>query len=87
VGRTNAFARRFIAPPGASCAISPFFRREVVAAGVAAGAGLVIGFYLPNGGSANKKEVFSPNAYLRITTDNKITIVCARSEMGQVSCT
>jgi len=56
-------------------------RREFVAAGVAAGAGLVVGFYLPHGGA--RKEVFSPNAYVRITPDNKITIVVARSEMGQ----
>ncbi len=57
-------------------------RREFIAAGVAAGAGLVVGFYLPHGEKTDKK-VFSPNAYLRITPDNKITIVVARSEMGQ----
>jgi isoquinoline 1-oxidoreductase beta subunit len=57
-------------------------RREFVAAGIAAGAGLVVGFYLPHAGRSTK-EVFSPNAYLRITPDNKITIVVARSEMGQ----
>jgi isoquinoline 1-oxidoreductase subunit beta len=62
--------------------MSPLSRREFVAAGVAAGAGLVIGFYLPHGGSSSK-EVFSPNAYLRITPENKVTIVVARSEMGQ----
>jgi isoquinoline 1-oxidoreductase subunit beta len=62
--------------------MSPISRREFVAAGVAAGAGLVIGFYLPHRGSSTN-EVFSPNAYLRITPDNKVTIVCARSEMGQ----
>jgi CO/xanthine dehydrogenase Mo-binding subunit len=61
--------------------MSPLSRREFVAAGVAAGAGLVVGFYLHGGRST--KEVFSPNAYLRITPDNKITIVVARSEMGQ----
>ncbi|HXX00542.1 MAG TPA: molybdopterin cofactor-binding domain-containing protein, partial [Candidatus Acidoferrales bacterium] len=61
--------------------MSPLSRREFVAAGVAAGAGLVIGFYLPHGRSEN--ELFSPNAYLRITPDNKVTIVVARSEMGQ----
>ncbi|HKH97504.1 MAG TPA: xanthine dehydrogenase family protein molybdopterin-binding subunit [Candidatus Sulfotelmatobacter sp.] len=61
--------------------MSPLSRREFVAAGVAAGAGLVIGFYLPHGGS--ERESFSPNAYLRITPDNKVTIVVARSEMGQ----
>ena len=62
--------------------MSPLSRREFVAAGVAAGAGLVIGFYLPHK-SSSSKEVFSPNAYLRITPDNKVTIVVARSEMGQ----
>ena len=61
--------------------MSPLSRREFVAAGVAAGAGLVIGFYLPHRGS--ETTTFSPNAYLRITPDNKVTIVVARSEMGQ----
>jgi isoquinoline 1-oxidoreductase subunit beta len=61
--------------------MSPLSRREFVAAGVAAGAGLVIGFYLPHG--ENEKKIFSPNAYLRVTPDNKVTIVVARSEMGQ----
>jgi len=62
--------------------MSPLSRREFVAVGAAAGAGLVIGFYLPHGESSGSK-VFSPNAYLRITPDNQVTIVCARSEMGQ----
>jgi CO/xanthine dehydrogenase Mo-binding subunit len=62
--------------------MSPLNRREFVAAGVAAGAGLVVGFYLPHGERSNRK-VFSPSAYLRITPDNRITIVVARSEMGQ----
>jgi CO/xanthine dehydrogenase Mo-binding subunit len=62
--------------------MSPLNRREFVAAGVAAGAGLVVGFYLPHGKKSGG-EVFSPNAYLRITPENKITIVVARSEMGQ----
>jgi len=62
--------------------MSPLSRREFVAAGVAAGAGLVIGFYLPHRGRP-QAEIFSPNAYLRITPDNRVTIVVARSEMGQ----
>jgi len=61
--------------------MSPITRREFVGAGIAAGAGLVIGFYLPHG--TKEKKSFSPNAYLRITADNKITVVVARSEMGQ----
>jgi len=62
--------------------MSPLSRREFVTAGVAAGAGLVIGFYLPHK-TGSREESFSPNAYLRITPDNKIIIVVARSEMGQ----
>lgn len=62
--------------------MSPLSRREFVGAGIAAGAGLVVGFYLPHGNESGKKA-FSPNAYLRITPDNKVTIVVARSEMGQ----
>ncbi|HLV88862.1 MAG TPA: xanthine dehydrogenase family protein molybdopterin-binding subunit [Candidatus Sulfotelmatobacter sp.] len=61
--------------------MNPLSRRDFVAAGLAGGAGLVIGFYLPHGGESKKE--FSPNAYLRITPDNKVTVVVARSEMGQ----
>src|SRR4051794_6755174 len=62
--------------------MTPISRREFVGAGIAAGAGLMIGFYLPHGDRSNK-DSFSPNAYLRITPDNKVTIVVPRSEMGQ----
>jgi len=62
--------------------MSPVSRREFLDVTVAAGAGLVIGFYLPHGSREHKGE-FAPNAYLRITPDGKITVVCARSEMGQ----
>lgn len=62
--------------------MSSLSRREFVGAGLAAGAGLVIGFYLPHGRDREHKS-FSPNAYLRITPDNKVAIVVARSEMGQ----
>src|SRR5436309_863754 len=62
--------------------MSPLSRREFVGAGIGAGAGLVIGFYLPHG-RRSQKGSFSPNAYLRITPDNKVTVVVARSEMGQ----
>jgi len=62
--------------------MSPLSRREFIAAGMAAGAGLVIGFYLPHGGE-EKRDALAPNAYLRITPDDKVTVVVARSEMGQ----
>jgi len=63
--------------------MSPFSRREFLSVGVAAGAGLVIGFYLPHGTSGGTNGEFAPNAYLRIAPDGKITVVVARSEMGQ----
>ena len=63
--------------------MSPLSRREFIAAGAAAGAGLVVGFYLPHGSSGKREGGFEPNAYLRITPDNKVTVVLARSEMGQ----
>jgi isoquinoline 1-oxidoreductase subunit beta len=62
--------------------MSPVSRREFVATGLAAGAGLVIGFYLPHS-STPRHGTFEPNAYLKITPDDKIIIVVARSEMGQ----
>ncbi len=63
--------------------MSPLSRRDFLTAGAAAGAGLVIGFYLPRGSRNGSGQGFSPNAYLRITPENKVTIVVARSEMGQ----
>jgi isoquinoline 1-oxidoreductase beta subunit len=63
--------------------MSPLSRRDFITAGVAAGAGLVIGFYLPHGASSDKQQSFAPNAFLKIAPDGKITIVVARSEMGQ----
>src|SRR5256885_15182885 len=63
--------------------MSPLSRRAFLGRSAAAGAGLVIGFYFPKSSSAQTAGVFSPNAYLRITPDEKITIVVARTEMGQ----
>jgi isoquinoline 1-oxidoreductase beta subunit len=49
------------------------------------GAALVIGFTLPLSGRALAAAPvsFTPNAWLRITPDNRITVVCGSSEMGQ----
>jgi len=48
---------------------------------------LVIGFALPTATgralAATAAPVFSPNAYLRITPDNRVTVVCGSAEMGQ----
>ncbi len=64
--------------------MSSLSRRNFLVTSTAAGAGLVMGFYLPqNLSAAGQPESFSPNAYLRIAPDGKITVVVARSEMGQ----
>jgi isoquinoline 1-oxidoreductase subunit beta len=63
--------------------VTPLSRRAFLGTSAAAGAGLVIGFYLPRRAQAEVEGVFSPNAYLRITPDGKITVVVARTEMGQ----
>src|SRR5438067_6724716 len=62
--------------------MTPLSRREFLTAGVAAGAALVVGFYLPHG-STTHQNAFSPNAYLKIAPDGNITVTVARSEMGQ----
>ncbi|MFI4980878.1 MAG: molybdopterin cofactor-binding domain-containing protein, partial [Nevskiales bacterium] len=60
-------------------------RRRFLQAG--AGAALVLGFALPpmTGRvlAAGAPGVFSPNAYLRLTPDGHVTVVCGSSEMGQ----
>ena len=63
--------------------MSDLSRRAFLGTSAAAGAGLVIGFYLPSRLHAETEAAFSPNAYLTIAPDGKITIVVARSEMGQ----
>jgi len=60
-----------------------FSRRAFLRTSTAAATGLVIGFYLPSRARAEDAAAFAPNAYLSITPEGKITIVVARSEMGQ----
>jgi isoquinoline 1-oxidoreductase beta subunit len=61
--------------------MSPVSRRDFLVATTAAGAGLVIGLYMPSRQGGSKP--FAPNAWLKITPDNRVTIVAARPEMGQ----
>lgn len=71
-------------------------RRTFLKAGFGAGAGLVLGVYLPQTrgqppaagpGSAGKLSVgpasFEPNAFVRIGTDNSVTVIAKHLEMGQ----
>ena len=50
-------------------------------------AALVVGFALPlasgRAAAASTQTVFAPNAYLRITPDNKVKVLCGSVEMGQ----
>jgi len=59
-------------------------RRELLAA---SGTGLVIAFFIPGRAEAllakKPKPLPPPNAFLRIGTDNTVTVLLAHSEMGQ----
>ena len=60
-------------------------RREFLASGATAGAGLVIAFYLPGSAAlaAAPAGPLAPNAWLSIGTDGVTTLVLDKSEMGQ----
>ncbi|GMR22443.1 MAG: xanthine dehydrogenase family protein molybdopterin-binding subunit [Acidobacteriota bacterium] len=61
-------------------------RRFLKSSGTAA-SGLVLGFYVPTRGPQGRyvhaAEPFAPNAFIRISTDDVITIIVNQSEMGQ----
>ena len=64
-------------------------RRGFLKAGALAGTGLVIGFMVPLAArkafaqQAAAAAPFAPNAFLRIASDDSITVLLAHSEMGQ----
>jgi isoquinoline 1-oxidoreductase beta subunit len=63
-------------------------RREFLRFSVAASGGLLIGLYLPGRSKLAAAEersasVFMPNAFLRIGTDERVTVIVNHSEMGQ----
>lgn len=66
-------------------------RRQFLKAAASSGAGLVIGFYVPDryqfrfGASANESDgaVLAPNAFVRIAPDNTITVISKHVEGGQ----
>ncbi len=64
-------------------------RREFLKGSAAVVGGLVIGFYLPAKGGrayaaeAPSKPVYPPNAFIKISADDSITVIINKSEMGQ----
>ena len=61
-------------------------RRDFLKSGALAGAGLVIGVHLPGTSRATDlaaKDTLAPNAYLRVAPDGTVTVMVARSELGQ----
>ncbi len=62
-------------------------RRAFLKGAAAAGAGLVVGFYLPAragvAAAATKADAFAPNAFVRIALDNTVTVIAKHIEFGQ----
>ena len=60
-------------------------RRDFLKTGAVAGGGLVLGLYLPAGNriASAQQAQFVPNAFLRIGTDDSVTVIVNHSEMGQ----
>ncbi len=68
-------------------------RRDFLKTGAAVGGGLLISLYLPELAIAAEKSntgtptasaaPFAPNAFIRIATDDIITVIVNKSEMGQ----
>lgn len=61
-----------------------FSRRDFLKTTAVSGGGLLLGFHVPRAfGAATPGAEHQPNAWVRIGEDNTITLLSARSEMGQ----
>src|SRR5712671_1646149 len=62
-------------------------RRNFLKTGAAGGAALVVAFHLPGSAYAAEDQEKKPanplNAWVRITPDNRVTLILGKSEMGQ----
>jgi isoquinoline 1-oxidoreductase beta subunit len=59
-------------------------RRGFLQGGLAVGGALVVGFHLPLArGAQAAKPVFAPNAFIRIDSHGKVTLIMPQVEMGQ----
>ncbi|HKV04773.1 MAG TPA: xanthine dehydrogenase family protein molybdopterin-binding subunit [Candidatus Acidoferrales bacterium] len=72
-----------------SAITNPFDRRSFIKAGLAGATGLVVGMYLPGryeALAAKPVDAAAPavlNAWIQVGTDDHVTILIAKSEMGQ----
>jgi len=60
-------------------------RRDFLKTSGTVAGGLTLGFFLPRGPRVAQAAVtsHSPNAWIKIGSDNSVTVFVARSEMGQ----
>lgn len=62
-------------------------RREFLKLSASSATALIVGFYLPSKGHGLSQPAqtgpFTPNAWVRITPDNQVTVVVEKPEMGQ----
>jgi isoquinoline 1-oxidoreductase beta subunit len=68
--------------------INRLTRRGFLKGSAVLGGGLVVAFVIPGAhrfavGAENQGNVFAPNAFLRIGSDNSVTVLLGHSEMGQ----
>src|ERR1035441_310687 len=68
---------------------TPVSRRSFIRTSAALGGGLVVGFYVPGAGkrlfaqAGAQKPLPNPNSFLKIGSDESVTVFLAHSEMGQ----
>src|SRR5437762_13692714 len=62
---------------------SAISRRAFLQTSAVAGGGLLLGVALPGGDAQAAGMLYTPNAWVHIADDNTITLISARSEMGQ----
>src|SRR5689334_3965070 len=60
-------------------------RRNFLKSGAIAAGGFMLSFYIPSQAKENRagESSFAPNAFLRISQDNEITVILSKVEMGQ----
>src|SRR3989441_11408960 len=63
--------------------MNPVSRREFLVVSAAAGGGLLLGWSWRTAGAQETATVFAPNAFIRIGTDGRVTLIMGQVEMGQ----